>query len=183
MGKKKFVNGLESLFGSSVEEKFEGEGFMGQHVKPNKKKKKDRKKLERKRPVGQKLNKPRSLSSKNFTSDLDSLFENALTETVDEKINELKTEEKQEHKVARRRKVFKKPMSGLDALIRRTVESAQMEKVEPPAPTKKRVTFVFDKKKLNRLKRISKLEKAYLKDIIGDLITDYIGEYEKNESK
>ncbi len=181
MGKKKFVNGLESLFGPSVEENFEGEGFMGQHVKADKKK--EKKKLARKRPVGQKLNKPRSLSSKNFTSDLDSLFQDALTETIDEKLNDLKTEDKTERKVARRRKVFKRPMSGLDALIRQTVETAKLEKVELPAPTKKRVTFVFDKKKLKKLKQIAKLEKAYLKDIIGGLITDYIESYDEQETE
>lgn len=182
MGKKKFVSGLESLFGPSVEENFEGEGFMGQHVKA-KKKKKSKKKIERKRPEGKKLSRPRSLSSKNFTSDLDSLFDEALTETVEEKLNEIRSDENQERKVARTRKVFKRPMSGLDALIRRTVDSAKIERVEVPAPTKKRVTFVFDKKKLSQLKQIAKLEKAYLKDIIGGLITDYIESYDKDEKK
>lgn len=70
-------------------------------------------------------------------------------------------------------------MNGLDALIRQTVESSMMEVEPAPALSKKRVTFVFDKQKLSRLKRIAKIERAYLKDIIGDLISEFIDDYEE----
>jgi len=175
VGKKKFVDGLESLFGPTVEENFEGEGFMGRHVKPDK----EKRKKNRKRPSGKKLNKPRSSSGKNFTSDLDSLFEHVVTETVEAKLEKaIEGEIKTTPKIAKTRRRLRKPMSGLDALIRRTVEETKLERMEIPAPTKKRVTFVFDKEKLSELKRIAKLEKTYLKDILGDLITEYIDKYQ-----
>jgi hypothetical protein len=70
-------------------------------------------------------------------------------------------------------------MSGLDALIRQTVEPNREEIKRAAVPKeKKRVTFVFDKKKLLKLKKIAKLEKAYLKDIIGGLISEYLDEYD-----
>ena len=42
--------------------------------------------------------------------------------------------------------------------------------------------FVFDKEKLAKLKEIAKMEKAYLKDIIGDVVSNFIEKYEKEEN-
>ena len=61
-------------------------------------------------------------------------------------------------------------------MIRHTED---MEVVEVNVPTKKRVTFVFDKEKLAKLKEIAKMEKAYLKDIIGDVVSSFIEKYEE----
>ena len=57
-----------------------------------------------------------------------------------------------------------------------------MEVVEVNVPTKKRVTFVFDKEKLAKLKEIARTEKAYLKDIIGDVVSRFIEKYEKEQN-
>ena len=63
-------------------------------------------------------------------------------------------------------------------LIRRTVE---MGAVEEDNSGTKRLTVTFDKEKLNKLKHIARLEKAYLKDILGDIIDEYITRYEQHQ--
>jgi hypothetical protein len=73
-------------------------------------------------------------------------------------------------------------MSGLDMLIRRTVEAGSME-VEEERDGKKRLTVTFEKKKLEKLKKIARMEKAYLKDILGDIVAEYIRKYEAQKGK
>jgi hypothetical protein len=65
-------------------------------------------------------------------------------------------------------------MFGLDALIRETVESSSVEVT--PSNTK-RVTFVFDEEKINKLKQIARLKKAYVKDIVDEIISEYLKEH------
>ena len=163
MSKKKFTVGLESLFGTVTEEAFQEESPLL-----------DKQEKEVKKVTSSGSSKKRS--SKDFTSDLDTLFEEALAETSEEK------EEKANSKVQappKPRKRRLRRLSGLDALIRHTED---MDVVEVNVPTKKRVTFVFDKEKLAKLKQIAKSEKAYLKDIIGDVVSNFIEKYEKEQN-
>ena len=161
MSKKKFTVGLESLFGMATEEAFQEESPLL-----------DKKKKETKKVVKD----VKKRSSKNFTSDLDTLFEQALAETIEEKQEKAKSGIQAPPNPRKRRL---RRLSGLDALIRHT---ADMETVEVNVPTKKRVTFVFDKEKLAKLKEIAKEEKAYLKDIIGEVVTNFIEKYEKEQN-
>jgi hypothetical protein len=161
VSKKKFTIGLESLFGMATEEAFQEESPLL-----------DKKKEEAKKTT-QNIKKR---SSKDFTSDLDTLFEQALAETIEEKQEKAKSKIQAPPKPAQRRL---RRLSGLDALIRHTED---MEVVEVNVPTKKRVTFVFDKEKLAKLKEIAKSEKAYLKDIIGDVVSNFIEKYEKEQN-
>lgn len=159
MSKKKFTDGLESIFGHS-----EGGTLKERSPLLVKTKKKERK---AKNKEGKKR------SSKDFTSDLDSLFEDALKDTLEEKAEKLV---KNKTKVSPARKPRPKAVFGLDALIRRTSDQPLIQEEQSK---KKRVTFIFDKEKLVKLKKIAKSEKAYLKDIIGDVMAEYIDEYEK----
>lgn len=159
MSKKKFTDGLESLFGHS-----EGGNLQESSpllVKTKKKERKSKKKKKGKR------------SSKDFTSDLDSLFEDALKDTLEEKAEKIV---KDKAKISPARKARPRAVFGLDALIRRTSDSSEF--TEYQETRKKRVTFIFDKQKLVKLKKIAKVEKLYLKDIIGDVMAEYIEEYE-----
>lgn len=157
MSKKKFTDGLESLFGDSSEEKFESGGLLVEEkVKPVKRTRK-------------------SVSRKNFTSDLDSLFEDALKETIHEQKQKLGKGLESKSKSASHQKRERKPLTGIDALIRRTVETSSLE---IGSGVKKRVTFTFDRKKLEKLKKIARIEKSYLKDIIGELVGEFIDDYE-----
>ena len=166
MSKKKFKDGLESIFGPSVEETLQESSPLLVDTSVKTKEPRIRK---TEKSSAQKH--PRRSSSKNFTSDLDSLFETALQETLEEKAQEI-VEDKPKKKLAR--KATARPLSGLDALIRRTVEDS----IEV-TNGKKRVTFVFDREKLIKLKRIAKKERIFLKDIIGDVMSQYIDQYEE----
>ncbi len=170
MSKKRFTDGLESLFGFS-------EGGNLKEESPLLVKTEVEVKTEP--PTAKK--KKRSRGSKNFTSDLDSLFEDALQETIEEKRAEFKTKNTKSsepaHSPERKRKQ-RRPVTGLDALIRRTLEGGE---AEVSYEKRKRVTFVFEKAKVEKLKKIAKSQKMYLKDILGDIVQDYLQKYEKEK--
>lgn len=105
-------------------------------------------------------------ASKSFSNNLDDLFQEAIEESVQENADKIS-------KKSRPASKRKKPMFGLDALIRETVETSSVEVT--PSNTK-RVTFVFDEEKINKLKQIARLKKAYVKDIVDEIITEYLKE-------
>jgi len=162
VSKKRFTDGLESLFGFSEGGELPEESPLLEET-------------EVKVKVVSKPKAKRKRSSKNFTSDLDSLFEDSLQETIEETRTEYR--EKVSKKSSKKRKQ-RRPVSGLDALIRRTLEGSE---AEVSYDKRKRVTFVFEKSKVEKLKRIAKAEKVYLKDILGDLVKEYLSQYEKDK--
>ncbi len=160
MSKKKFKDGLESLFGSDPA------GGDLQEESPLLVETTVEKVIRKERPKNKKKR-----SSKNFTSDLDSLFEDALKETLEDKVNKIV---KDKSKISPSRRERRSALTGLDALIRRTDDGDDLS-----AKMKKRVTFIFDREKLARLKQIAKQQRVYLKDIIGDVVSEFIDDYEK----
>ena len=160
MGKKKFSAGLDSIFGEDVEQTIANItiNVAEEEVAPTASKRS---------------------STKNFTSDLDLLFQEALTDAVEEKARKMTglgkkngaddTEDDSKNR-------FKKPLSGLDALIRQTVDSSLAQLEQSPI---KRITFTFEHQKLEKLKQIAKQERSYLKDIVQSVIADFISDYEK----
>jgi len=114
-------------------------------------------------------------SSKSFASDLSSLFEESIVESVQEKVKSLKEKPEKTDK-----KKEKKRPTGLDVLIRRTVESSNVDIEDGP---KRRVTFLFDEDKLKRLKDIARSKKAYIKDIVGEIVSEFIEEFEDKNGK
>lgn len=180
MSKKKFKKGLESLFGDFGGEPIEDvvlelENTEDYHSEPEKSKahaKKDSSK--------------RANAGKNFTVDLDSLFQEVMHESIEEQF-ELKKEKEKEKKKNKNQKTESKskpekkkrrviPRSGgIDSLIRSTVEGSMME-IESTS-NKKRVSFVFDKVKLKKLKTIAKLKKSYLKDVIDEVVAEYLSKH------
>ncbi len=155
---------MESAFGVASEENFEGGLLLDERPAPKKRKRLPSKKLS---------------SRKNFTSDLDTLFEAALNESLDQKIQQQTPDLEAKTKASLHQISGKKPLSGLDTLIRQTANKVYKED-DKKIPVK-RVTFVFDRKKLEKLKRIARREKAYLKDLIGDAVSEFIQEYEQKE--
>ena len=72
MSKKRFTEGLESVFGDANNESFERGGLLvTEEEKPERTPRKKR-----------------NAGRKNFTTDLDSLFDDTLTEVIEEKIQE-----------------------------------------------------------------------------------------------
>jgi hypothetical protein len=73
---------------------------------------------------------------------------------------------------------YRAPVTGLDALIRQTLVGVEGEDEET---TKRRISVIVDKMKLDRLKAIARMEGAFMKDIISDLIETYVHKYAKEK--
>lgn len=166
MSKKRFTSGLESVFGDASDDNFSTDSPLLQRER-------EREFIpKRRRPIG------RTKSGKNFTSDLDTLFEDALKDTIVEKAKKL-TKGLDEHDISTKKRK-RRPFSGLDALIRRTSDEVIQEELSPqrdPRSTK-RVTFVCNQEDLQRLKNIARQEDKYLKDILGQLVAGFVDKYE-----
>jgi len=177
VSKKKLKKGLESLFGDWGEpiedigvielESTEGTDSLSFRT-------------DREKPHSKKDEVKKPLAGKNFTTDLDSLFQETMRESVVEQLSKKKDKPKKKKNKADAPKAKKRrviPRSGgLDSLIRSTVEDSMM--VIEPTSNNKRVSFVFDKSKLKKLKSIAKIKKSYLKDIIDEVVAAYLEEFE-----
>ena len=65
--------------------------------------------------------------------------------------------------------------TGLDYLIRSTVEDEDRPApTEPPKPDTKRVTLIFNKEHLLTLKEEAKERKMYLKDVVQEMVAQYL---------
>lgn len=109
----------------------------------------------------------KSTSKKNFSDSLDSIFQDAIQDAFKEKAEQIA-----EGKTVKKTKRRTKPVFGLDALIRQTVEQSEIKQ------NKKRVTFTFETEKIEKLRSIAKLEKARIRDIVNELVSDYIQKHE-----
>ena len=119
---------------------------------------------------------PRRTTSKNFTSDLDSLFQEAFTEAVEEKMDKLKRESGLQDPFAADERAYNKPLSGLDALIRQTVD-ASLASLDHAAV--KRLTIMFENQKIEKLKNIAKQERSFVKDLVSGVLSEFIENYER----
>lgn len=116
----------------------------------------------------------RKPGGKNFMQDLDVMLQEALDEqmgSADTGQSPTATPSSKSKSAAAHRA----PMSGLDALIRQTIDVREITADEESG--KKRLTVAVDKTKLEKLKTIARLENAYMKDILVRLIDEYIREY------
>lgn len=148
MSKKTFSEGLDDLFNNA----HEGEAAVAQ------------------RPE-------RRSGHKNFMSDLDSLLQEALEESLERyDANQPDTTTPSgKTKATSAATSFRAPMSGLDALIRQTIDVQEIATDETSG--KKRLTVTVDRTKLEKLKAIARLENSYMKDLLVHLIDEYIEEY------
>jgi hypothetical protein len=122
----------------------------------------------------------RKASSKNFTSDLDSLFSEAFTDAVEEKVEKLRRASGIEDPFEDNRRAYKQPLSGLDALIRSTIDTS-LAGFDHAAV--KRLTIFFENYKVDKLKSIAKSERSFVKDLVNGVLTEYINNYEKQQAK
>ncbi len=131
----------------------------------------------KKRSAAPKRHEPKGRVShgKNFASDLESFLEETFEESFE---THLQAEQNAAEVEAQIKKRSRRPPGGLDALIRSTVEPSSIEMHELPT---RRVTLVFDKNKLDKLKTIARVERTYLKDIIDDIVEDFLRTYETGQ--
>lgn len=118
---------------------------------------------------------------KNFMSDLDSLLQEALEESLEkyESNQPFSTTAGNKSKSGGTASGYRSPVSGLDALIRQTIDVQEITTDEISG--KKRVTVAVDKTKLEKLKTIARLENAYMKDLLVKLIDGYIDDYTRKK--
>lgn len=114
---------------------------------------------------------------KNFMSDLDSLLQEALEESLErfEANQPDTTTPSGKTKATSAATSHRATVSGLDALIRQTIDVQEIATDE--ASGKKRLTVTVDRSKLDKLKAIARLENSYMKDLLVSLIDEYIEEY------
>jgi len=122
----------------------------------------------------------RKSAHKNFMSDLDALLQEALEESLEKyDANQPDTTTPSGKSKSAGSGAYRPPISGLDALIRQTVDIHEITTDE--ASGKKRLTVAVDKTKLEKLKAIARLENAYMKDLLVNLIDEYIEEYKQQK--
>ena len=178
LSKKKFSNGLDSLFGGPAAGGTDvidaSAVFLG---KPRNAPKLVSAALTADTAAGIAPSPPvrRSSALKNFASDLESLLQDAFQESLDEQLRN-KPVQQQNESMLIKKPVLRKPISGLDFIIRETISGTHLEMHEG---LQKRITLAFDHEKLEKLKSIARIEKAFLKDIVSQLVAEYIENYEQ----
>jgi hypothetical protein len=117
---------------------------------------------------------------KNFMSDLDSLLQEALEESLEKYETNRSDNEAPSHKSkSASRETSGALPHGLDALIRQTIDFQDI--VTDENTGKRRLTVAMDKTKIEKLKAIARLENAYMKDLLVALIDEYIEEYSRQK--
>ena len=162
MSKKKFTVGLESLFQEedvAGEQQQEGSALLFPPEPKTVKGKKSKKGAKKK-------------SSKNFTDDMQDFLIDSFEESFERQMAK-RSEKPSPNKIIKKRS--KRPRSGLDLLIRSTVNPSTIEFDEHET---KRITLVFDIKKLEKLRSIARDKRTYLKDIIDEIVGEFIDDYE-----
>jgi hypothetical protein len=166
VSKKRFTGGFDSIFGRAEEEPVK---IMSDDIAPIA--------VEAAPLEPSAFNK--KATTKNFTSDLDALFRDAMSEAVEERVTRIKRSVGiEDDPFEESTRQFKKPLSGLDALIRQTMETS-LAGMEHAAV--KRITLLFESAKIDKLKNIAKMERAFMKDLVQSVINEFITDYEKRK--
>ncbi len=105
----------------------------------------------------------RSGGSKNFVHDLETLFEEAMRQTDELEEGETRSTSADPYPLR---------SAGLDALIRPTQVAAAPTDVA--APELKRLTITVERRQLEQLRTLARIENLYLKDILQRAIEEYL---------
>lgn len=159
MSKKRFSEGLDDLFSNSHANHGEAFGEAVVMTAPS--------------TMGER----KASVHKSFMTDLDSLLQDALDESLERyESNQPDSVSASSKTKATNPNALRAPMrSGLDNLIRQTIDVQDLSTDESTG--KKRLTVAVDRPKLEKLKAIAKLENAFLKDLLVSLIDEYIDDY------
>jgi hypothetical protein len=111
-------------------------------------------------------------SGKDFSSDLQSFLQDAFEESYEAQVSRKHTLSGSSPELKKRRR---KPLSGLDSLIRNTLEPSSI-RIDPEAT--RRLVVTFKEEQLQKLKTIARKEKTYLKEIINEIVEEFIKAYE-----
>ncbi|MCB9275449.1 MAG: hypothetical protein H6564_15500 [Lewinellaceae bacterium] len=168
MAKKRFTEGLESVFGAASEDTLQEDSPLLSTTRP------------KESPDEKGEGHARHSHAKDFSSDLEAFLSGAFEDSFEEQYEQREAKRQPISANPQVKKRHRRPMSGLDALIRSTIEPENVRVQERNA---RRVTLTFDPDKLDKLKKIARLEKAYLRDIIDEIVSDYLDDYEQSHKK
>ncbi|MCB0548649.1 MAG: hypothetical protein KDD19_13805 [Phaeodactylibacter sp.] len=168
MSKKRFTEGLESLFGEAAEDTLQENSPLLSRTE------------KREAPKSRDEESSKRSSAKDFSSDLQAFLEHAFEESVEEQLEQRKQKRTPISGSAQVKKRHRKPLTGLDALIRSTIEPGSMRIEQKSA---KRITLTFDPEKLEKLKAIARRERTYLRDIIDEIVAEFLDEYETKKGE
>lgn len=109
--------------------------------------------------------------NKDFSSDLAAFLASAFEESLGEQLA-------QAHAGAGKKE---SPItaSGLDLLLRSSLSPKSVE-IHNQQSTR-RITLIFEAEKLEKLKTIARIEQAQVKDIVNDIVAEYIKKYESQK--
>ena len=156
MAKKRFTAGMDSLFDEPQDQTGLEEKAILSDTPKSKENPKRKKKSE----------------GKGFRNDLKAFLQEAFEESFEQQIEQKKIQSSSTTKKS------SKPKGGLDALLRSTIEPSKIKLHNKPV---RRLTISFEETKLEKLKRIARLEKTYLKDIIDEIVGEFIEGYESDK--
>jgi hypothetical protein len=163
LAKKRFTDSFESLFGDPMEE--------------NQPQEQETPSGERSREEAEASDADKKkISGKDFTDSLQSF----LSETFEESFERQMAETRKKDLPAEKPKRSRRRRSSLDMLIRSTVEPTKIE-IEGDAPKRRRITLTFEPQKLEKLRQIARVERSMLKDIINEIVGEYIRKYETDK--
>jgi hypothetical protein len=153
MSKKKFTNGLESVFIDTYEEEVVTTSVFEE---------------QRAAEIPAKAKQIRK-GGKTFSSDInDIIMSSFVTENQEE------TEDSSDINYSHVKKPQRRPLSGLEALLSRTIDYGDLD-----VDAKKRIVLLLEQHKVEKLKEIAKEEQLFLKDILVKSISFYIDQHEK----
>lgn len=115
----------------------------------------------------------RGSHQKTFALDIEAFLEDVLQESIREELEREASKPKKPDK-----ELVHEPPTGVDALIRSTLESGEME---IQTGKTRRVTFFFDERKVERLKEIAKRENIYLREVISRIVAEYLSRMERGD--
>ncbi len=157
MSKKKFTNGLESVFTDSYEEDEVSTAVLEEAPEARSSRGTVRK------------------GGKDFSGDMDDvILKSFVTNGEPQPFND----NNEHNNYAHMKKAQRRPLNGLEALLSRTLEYGELD-----ADTKKRIVLILENNKVERLKEIAKEEQLFLKDIIVKSVSYYIDQHDKKRSR
>jgi len=173
MSKKRFTDGLESLIeGESSDSTARVKELllfpeMATEQRPASKTKISKKK--EKRPT-----------QKGFAAELQSFLTEAFEESFEAQMSVLERDLDVPQQGKSSFTPKRRPPGGLDALIRSTLEPDSMSVVDYPV---RRIVLTFDEEKIEKLQHIAQLKKTVMKDMISEIVSNFIQTYEKKKHK
>ena len=156
MSKKKFTDGLESIFHDNNEQPFQEDSPLFTYEARSA------------RPAEE-------ITSPDHNGGYRSYDEAEEEEETPEEV----TPDATNHEDAKSSKTPNRPLTGLDLLIRKTTEESP-QSLHPKANQRK-VPLIFDKVLLKKLKLIARMQKTHFRELISALLHNYVERYEREK--